>query len=221
MAFINIAKGLATIDDFQELVQHVLHPPRSHGRLGGKSAGLFLARKVVEASAESASILRDIKVPRTWYLTSDAILAFLRYNNPDDVHDRKYLDVEQVRQQYPHVVQVFKSATFPPEMVKGLSSALEDLGPVPLIVRSSSLLEDRVGSAFCGKYKSLFLATQVIGLHIPCVMAMTMMDLAEARHIQIDIHQPTAGFAQHQADVVLVPKIVGDGLGIIDCYCAD
>lgn len=160
LAFINIAKGLATIDDFQELVQHVLHPPRSHGRLGGKSAGLFLARKIVEASAESASILRDIKVPRTWYLTSDAIVAFVRYNNLDDVHDRKYLDIEQVRQQYPHVVQVFKNAAFPPEMVKGLSSVLEDLGPVPLIVRSSSLLEDRVGAAFSGKYKSLFLGNQ-------------------------------------------------------------
>ncbi|HKJ01334.1 MAG TPA: PEP/pyruvate-binding domain-containing protein [Longimicrobiales bacterium] len=160
LAFINIAKGLATIDDFQELVQHVLHPPRSHGRLGGKSAGLFLARKVVEASAEFASILRDIKVPRTWYLTSDAIVSFVRYNNLDDVHDRKYLDIEQVRQQYPHVVQVFKSAAFPPELVKGLSAVLEDLGSVPLIVRSSSLLEDRVGSAFSGKYKSLFLANQ-------------------------------------------------------------
>jgi hypothetical protein len=160
LAFINIAKGLATIDDFHELVQHVLHPPRSHGRLGGKSAGLFLARKVVEASAESESVLRDIKVPRTWYLTSDAIVSFVRYNSLDDVHDRKYLDIEQVRQQYPHVVQVFKSAAFPPEMVKGLSAALEDLGTVPLIVRSSSLLEDRVGSAFSGKYKSLFLANQ-------------------------------------------------------------
>ncbi|HSG49101.1 MAG TPA: GAF domain-containing protein, partial [Longimicrobiales bacterium] len=59
LAFINIAKGLTTIGDFQELVQRVLHPPRSHGKLGGKSAGLFLARKIVEASAEYASVLKD------------------------------------------------------------------------------------------------------------------------------------------------------------------
>jgi len=65
-----------------------------------------------------------------------------------------------VRQQYPHVVQVFKSAQFPPELVKGLSAVLDDMGACPLIVRSSSLLEDRVGSAFSGKYKSLFLANQ-------------------------------------------------------------
>ena len=38
--------------------------------------------------------------------------------------------------------------------------ALDDLGDAPLIVRSSSLLEDRLGTAFSGKYKSLFLANQ-------------------------------------------------------------
>ncbi|MBK6678651.1 MAG: hypothetical protein IPG53_00820 [Ignavibacteriales bacterium] len=38
--------------------------------------------------------------------------------------------------------------------------ALDDFGDRPIIVRSSSLLEDQVGSAFSGKYKSLFLANQ-------------------------------------------------------------
>jgi hypothetical protein len=38
--------------------------------------------------------------------------------------------------------------------------ALDDFGDQPLIVRSSSLLEDRLGTAFSGKYKSLFLANQ-------------------------------------------------------------
>jgi predicted nucleotidyltransferase len=160
LSFINIAKGLATIADFQKLVLHVIHPPKSHGKLGGKSAGLYLARKIVEASAEFTSVLRDIKVPRTWYLTSDTVVDFVLFNNLDDVHDRKYMDIEQVRQQYPHVVQVFKSAAFPPELVKGLSAVLDDMGTCPLIVRSSSLLEDRVGSVFSGKYKSLFLANQ-------------------------------------------------------------
>ena len=37
---------------------------------------------------------------------------------------------------------------------------LDDLKDQPIIVRSSSLLEDRVGSSFSGKYKSLFLANQ-------------------------------------------------------------
>ena len=57
-------------------------------------------------------------------------------------------------------MQVFKHSSFTPEIVQGLSMALDDFGDRPLIVRSSSLLEDRFGSAFSGKYKSLFLANQ-------------------------------------------------------------
>jgi pyruvate,water dikinase len=53
-----------------------------------------------------------------------------------------------------------KNAKFPPGIVKSLAMALDDFGDNPLIVRSSSLLEDQMGSAFSGKYKSLFLANQ-------------------------------------------------------------
>jgi hypothetical protein len=42
-------------------------------------------------------------------------------------------------------------------MITGLTFALDELGDGPLIVRSSSLLEDSEGSAFSGKYRSLFL----------------------------------------------------------------
>ncbi|GMV04633.1 MAG: hypothetical protein AMXMBFR53_09130 [Gemmatimonadota bacterium] len=160
LPFLNIAKSLVRVDDFRDLAERVIHPPRSHGKLGGKSAGLFLAGKIVEAAADAVSILREIRTPRTWHIASDGILAFVRHNNLEDVHDRKYLDIEHVREQYPHVVEVFKDSAFPPELVQGLSAALDDLGDSPLIVRSSSLLEDRVGSAFSGKYKSLFLANQ-------------------------------------------------------------
>jgi pyruvate, water dikinase len=158
--FINSAKSVTTVHDFYELSRDLVAPPRSHGRLGGKSAGLFLARRIVESSPEFEGVLADVRVPPTWYLASDAVLAFVRYNNLEDIYDQKYLPTEQVRQQYPHVVQVFKSSEFPPELRKGLGAALDDLGEGPLIVRSSSLLEDRTGAVFSGKYKSLFLANQ-------------------------------------------------------------
>jgi hypothetical protein len=41
-----------------------------------------------------------------------------------------------------------------------LAHLLERLGPVPLIVRSSSLLEDNFGRSFAGKYDSYFLTNQ-------------------------------------------------------------
>jgi hypothetical protein len=57
-------------------------------------------------------------------------------------------------------VHIFKNSPLPVEIVKELSLVLDDFGDVPLIVRSSSLLEDRMGMAFAGKYKSLFIANQ-------------------------------------------------------------
>jgi hypothetical protein len=158
--YINTAKNYVEVDDFHGLVQHVISPPGSHGKLGGKSSGLFLAAQIIRKSPEYAHAVGEVKVPKTWYLTSDTLLTFIEFNHLEDVYDRKYLELDQIRREYPHIVQVFKNSTFPPEIVKGISLALDDCDDRPLIVRSSSLLEDRMGSAFSGKYKSLFLANR-------------------------------------------------------------
>lgn len=156
--FINIAKNYMEVRDFYELVQHVISPPASHGKVGGKSSGMLLAAQIVRKSSQYADLLSGIRVPKTWYIASDGLQSFVEYNEMEDVFNRKYLEIDQVRREYPHIVQVFKNSHFAPEILKGLSMALDDLEGRPLIVRSSSLLEDRIGSAFSGKYKSLFLA---------------------------------------------------------------
>lgn len=158
--FINIAKDHVDVEDFYRLLRHVIHPVGSHGKLGGKSAGLFLAQNILRRAGGEHPLLAGIKFPKTWYITSDGILEFIRFNNLEDVYVRKYDKIEYVRQAYPYLVQTFKSAPFPPEMSSRLSLALDDFDQRPIIVRSSSLLEDRTGSAFSGKYKSLFLANQ-------------------------------------------------------------
>ncbi len=160
LEFINVAKKYVDLEDFFDLSEKIIFPTGSHGKLGGKSAGLFLGSRILAQAARRTKAIGEVKKPKTWYVTSDALINFTNYNNLDDVHEQKYKDIEVVRQEYPHLVQVFKNSTFPPEIVKGLSVALDDFGEVPLVVRSSSLLEDRLGTAFAGKYKSLFLANQ-------------------------------------------------------------
>jgi pyruvate, water dikinase len=158
LEFINTAKNYIEIGDFHDLVHRLVSPPNSHGKLGGKSSGLFLASHIVKRSSEYADALSGLKVPKTWYITSDGLMDFVEYNHLEDVYNRKYLEVDQIRREYPHIVHVFKNSRFSPEVMKGLSLALDDFDGRPLIVRSSSLLEDRMGAAFSGKYKSLFLA---------------------------------------------------------------
>jgi hypothetical protein len=160
LEFINVAKKYVDLEDFFDLMERIVFPSGSHGKLGGKSAGLFLASRILKQAARRNKIIGSVKKPKTWYVTSDGLSAFSTYNNLDEIHEQKYKDIEVIRQEYPHLVQVFKNSSFPPEVVKGLSVALDDFGEVPLIVRSSSLLEDRLGTAFAGKYKSLFLANQ-------------------------------------------------------------
>ncbi len=160
LEYINIAKKYVALEDFFGLLERIVFPSGSRGKLGGKSAGLFLANLVVRQAARRVKAVGDVKTPKTWYIASDGMRAFLQFNNLEDVIEQKYKDLDEVRREYPHLIQVFKNSYFPPEIVKGLSLALDDFGEVPLIVRSSSLLEDRLGSAFAGKYKSLFLANQ-------------------------------------------------------------
>ncbi len=158
--FIEIAKNFLDVDDFWDLLQNMIFPPESHGKIGGKGAGIFLANKIIEKTTEFSPLLESVKLPKTWYITSDGLMNFMYYNNMEDVIEQKYKDIDEIRQEYPHIVQAFKNSQFPLEITNGLSRALDDFGDNPVIVRSSSLLEDRIGAAFAGKYKSLFLANQ-------------------------------------------------------------
>ncbi|HPQ71500.1 MAG TPA: PEP/pyruvate-binding domain-containing protein [bacterium] len=158
--FINLAKRYVTIEDFYDLTRHLVYPENSNGRLGGKAAGLFMALRIVRQVAAHHELLKEIKVPKTWYLASDGIIDFIHHNHLEEMLDYKYHDMDQIRIEYPNLIQLFKNSSFSPAMVHALSAALDDFGDRPLIVRSSSLLEDGEGHAFSGKYKSLFIANQ-------------------------------------------------------------
>ena len=158
--YLNTAKDYLEYQDFFELIERIILPPKSHGKMGGKSSGLFLSYNIIKKQMDYEELLADVKIPKTWYIASDAIMYFLRYNSLEEVIEQKYKQLEEVRLEYPHIVQVFKNSQFPPELMEGLADALEDFGDTPIIVRSSSLLEDQTGAAFSGKYKSLFLANQ-------------------------------------------------------------
>lgn len=160
LEFINVAKRYFDIKDFHDLLHRMIFPARGHGKIGGKSSGLLLAGQIVRRHSGDDELLAGLKTPRTWHVTSDGLLDFVYCNHLEDVFTQKYKDIDEIRQEYPDIVQVFKHSYFSGDMIKGLSLALDDFGEQPLIVRSSSLLEDRFGAAFSGKYKSLFLANQ-------------------------------------------------------------
>ena len=156
--FINVAKNHIRLHDFENLLSRMIGPGAGTGKLGGKGSGLFLAKRIIDDAKEKYPILENVRVPRTWYLLSDGILDFLHYNALEEIINLKYRSLDEIRQEHPYFEQVFKQSQFSPEIIQGLSLALDNLGDRPVIVRSSSLLEDSFGAAFSGKYKSLFIA---------------------------------------------------------------
>jgi pyruvate,water dikinase len=158
--FIHVAKNYIGIADYYDLSQRMIFPEESRGKLGGKSAGLILASQIIKSSDRNTDLFENLRVPKTWYITSDGLMNFLHYNNLEEVIEQKFKDFDEIASEYPNIIQIFKNSYFHSEIIKGLSNALDNFGESPIIVRSSSLLEDRIGAAFSGKYKSLFLANQ-------------------------------------------------------------
>jgi pyruvate, water dikinase len=146
------------VADFVEIADKMICPAGGRGKVGGKTAGVFVAKHVLARCDQPAPGDLPLAFPRSWYVASDGLSDFVDYNDLHEwVLEQKYKQVDQVREEYPLLVQLFKNARFSPEMVMGLSMALDDFQECPLIVRSSSLGEDRTGNSFSGKYKSLFL----------------------------------------------------------------
>ncbi|MCX6539787.1 MAG: PEP/pyruvate-binding domain-containing protein [Acidobacteria bacterium] len=154
---VGAAKRYLTIHDFGRLLNHVIGRPQGTGKIGGKAAGLFLAEHILRRDGRGNPLIETIRVPHTWYILSDGVLDFIRYNSLEDIQSVKYSSIEEIQQGHAYLEQTFKHSFFPPELTNGLKLALDDLGDWPLIVRSSSLLEDNEGASFSGKYRSLFL----------------------------------------------------------------
>lgn len=160
LEFAHTARQYLDFEDFVDLADHIVYPAGSHGKLGGKTAGVVLARGVLRKASRARGVQDKVRFPRSYYVTTDGIEAFIDHNDLEDLLAVKYMHIDEVRREYPNIQQLMKNSPFPPDMINGLTAALDELGERPIIVRSSSLLEDRAGTAFSGKYKSLFLANQ-------------------------------------------------------------
>jgi hypothetical protein len=81
-------------------------------------------------------------------------------NNLEYTVSAKYRSQEAIERDYPKFLEAYRNGQFPDYVVDQIREVMEQLGDCPLIVRSSSLLEDNFGSAFAGKYDSFFLPNQ-------------------------------------------------------------
>jgi hypothetical protein len=127
------------------------------GLIGGKSVGMLLARKILESELpqwKSISEMHD-----SFYIASDVFYTYLVRNGCWWVRAGQRSSETFLRGS-PEARRQILRGTFPDFLVKQFSEMLDYFGQSPIIVRSSSLLEDNFGNAFAGKYESVFLANQ-------------------------------------------------------------
>ena len=160
LPFLGIAKHHITIRDINEMVKHSYWSPRYPGRIGGKAAGLLLAYRIVlpRFTERDPELDRYLAIPESYYFNSGIFSDFVDYNDLHELHTHKYKNRDDIEEAYRKIPGIMEKATFPPDTVDTFRKFLEEVGEHPLILRSSSLLEDNVGHAFSGKYDSVFIA---------------------------------------------------------------
>jgi hypothetical protein len=162
LPFISLAKNHIVIRDIDSILQRTILSRRRPGKLGGKAAGMLLALKILLPLLEKKDPEMEefIRVPDTWFLNSGVFSEFLDRNNLYLFHTFKYKDRETIDKEFVRIEEKFRFAHFAPEVVEDFRRILEEIGEHPIIIRSSSMLEDSFGLAFSGKYLSVFLTNQ-------------------------------------------------------------
>ena len=162
LPFISLSKNHVVIRDIDSILQRTMLSRRRPGKLGGKAAGMILAHKILLPLLEKKDpdLEEYIRVPDTWYLNSGVFSEFLDRNNLYLFHTFKYKDRETIEKEFLRIEEKFRFAHFAPEVVEDFRRILEEIGEHPIIIRSSSMLEDNFGLAFSGKYLSVFLTNQ-------------------------------------------------------------
>jgi pyruvate,water dikinase len=132
------------------------------GRIGGKAAGMLLARSILcgGPNAEGIDFAQVLEDHDSFYVGSDVFFTFMVANGLF----RRRLETQRLsslsREQYEELEAQFLSGEFPEAIVTRFREMLAHYGETPIIVRSSSLFEDGFGHTFAGKYRSEFCANQ-------------------------------------------------------------
>jgi hypothetical protein len=217
--FISVAKRFIRVREFGDVLDHIIPTDGKSGRLGGKAAGLILANAILRRAQRRGWYEGRFEVPTSYFLPSNGILEFIEHNGLEELINVKYKTSEEIRQEYPLVERLFKSGEFPETIHRGLGEMLYQLGEVPLVVRSSSLLEDRIGHAFSGKYKSLFIPNSG-----PLEMRLAALEDAIAEVYASIFHPDPIEYRRERGLIdfqeqmgVLIQQVVGREIGGMLC----
>ncbi len=146
---LEMARRHLTLVDIQAIWKRMI----GTGFIGGKSVGMLLARAILRERKPEWDLI--LETHDSFFVASDVFYTFLVIN--DCWWERqRHKDPETALDGNAAVRQRILSGSFPPYIIERFTDMLDYYGTSPIIVRSSSLLEDNFGNAFAGKYESVF-----------------------------------------------------------------
>jgi len=143
-----------TLDDLLGIKSRLI----STGFIGGKAVGMLLSRSILgkDRSQEWQELLEPHD---SWYIGCDLFSSYIVHNGWWGL----YMEQRSPEGYFTAAARLRENllyGSFPDEIREEFQKMLEYFGQYPIIVRSSSLLEDGFGNAFAGKYDSFFCVNQ-------------------------------------------------------------
>ena len=127
------------------------------GLIGGKTVGMLVARKIL--ANEAPQVSAKLEPHDSFYIGADVFYTFLVRNGLWPYREQQH-SPETFLEGVDEARAKILAGTFPDYVLRQFEEMLDYFGQYPVIVRSSSLLEDNYGNAFAGKYESVFCANQ-------------------------------------------------------------
>jgi hypothetical protein len=151
---LSLVREYLTLNDLLEIKVRLI----GTGFIGGKSVGMLLARKILvgDAMHNWDDVLEQHD---SFYIGSDIFYSYIVQNGCWELF-MAHKTREGYFERAAELRQRLLTGVFSDETTEQFQLMLEYFGQSPIIVRSSSLLEDAFGSAFAGKYESSFCVNQ-------------------------------------------------------------
>jgi len=149
-----LARRYVSLQDLLEIRSRLV----GSGFIGGKAVGMVLARKILESDLKT-DWSGHMEPHDSFYIGSDVFYTYLVENQCWELRQQQKLPEHYFTLAEPLREKILGGSM--PEVVGDqFAQMLDYFGQSPIIVRSSSLLEDGFGNAFAGKYESVFCVNQ-------------------------------------------------------------
>ena len=159
LAYISIAKNFINMRDIAKILGNSVYSRYAAGLIGGKAAGMVLANRILRPTLDGYDHDFEEKIEEvdSFFVKSSIISEYTTLNKLEECHSLKYFEGEKFEEERNKLYSRFMKGRFSDDTIDQFKEILKKTKGSPLILRSSSFLEDSVGCSFTGKYDSFFI----------------------------------------------------------------